>query len=101
MSCHLILIGWQRGTYRELWAGSALADPLRDFTAADLDGDGWQELVALEGRYADPVSVPAHALTAWEWNGFGFTLLARQSGAFREVSAVTASEGQPILLLQR
>ncbi|MBA4380751.1 MAG: hypothetical protein C0393_08785, partial [Anaerolinea sp.] len=26
-SCHLILIGWKRGVYRELWAGSALAEP--------------------------------------------------------------------------
>jgi hypothetical protein len=101
MSCHLILIGWQRGAYRELWAGSSLADPLRSFISADLDGDGWQELLALEGHYADPASAPARALTAWEWNGFGFTLLARQPGTFRDLSAVSLMDEHQILLLQR
>jgi hypothetical protein len=101
MSCHLILIGWQRSAFRELWAGSALADPLQTFTAADLDGDGNQELLALESRYDDPPSAPSQALTAWEWNGFGFTLLARQPGKFHDLDVIQHGSNDPILLFYR
>jgi hypothetical protein len=79
-SCYLILIGWQRGKYRELWAGSAMSSPLRSFSAIDVDGDGRQELVGFESDYTDPRDVPARAITYWEWNGFGFTLLIRLKG---------------------
>jgi hypothetical protein len=74
-SCHLILIGWHQQMYTELWAGSAMADPLTAFATADLDGDGREELAALESRYDG--SGPARFVTVWEWNGFGFTLVAR------------------------
>jgi hypothetical protein len=101
MSCHLILIGWQRGTYRELWAGSALADPLQSFLASDLDGDGRQELLALESRYTDPSAASARALTTWEWNGFGFTLLARQPGRYRDFFVVSQGTGSRLIILRR
>ena len=52
-SCHIILIGWRGSAYGELWAGSALAGPVRSFAAADLNGDGSQELLTLEGSYAE------------------------------------------------
>lgn len=85
-SCHLILIGADgRGGYRELWAGSALADPIVAFDAADLDGDGHQELVTLEGRYEDSAASPARAVKVWEWDGFGFTSTA---GIDRRVSRI-------------
>jgi hypothetical protein len=100
MSCHLILIGWQRGAMRELWAGSAMADPVQSFAVADLDGDGRQELLALESRYDDLPGAPSRALTAWEWNGFGFTLLARHPGMFRDIFVIQQDVDDPILLLQ-
>jgi hypothetical protein len=73
MSCHLILIGWEEEKYDELWAGSALIRPIEQLTAVDLDRDGWQELVALEGQY--DTRTPGGTLTAWRWRGFGFVLL--------------------------
>jgi hypothetical protein len=78
-SCHLILIGPDgSGGYRELWAGSALAEPIISFTAADLDRDGRQELLTLENRYTDdPARSPGRELKVWEWNGFGFTVSAQ------------------------
>ncbi len=98
-SCHLILIAWERDAFREVWAGSALVDPLLDFTAIDMDGDGEQELAALEGRY-DALPNAAHAVTLWEWNGFGFTLLARsQAGMFFQTYAAHGQNGQNVLLV--
>ncbi len=85
-SCHVILIGLKDGNFREAWAGSAMAEPLREIHAADLDGDGAQELAGLEYRY--DASEYESSLAVWEWNGFGFTLGDRISGPFSEIQVV-------------
>ncbi|NPV87618.1 MAG: hypothetical protein HPY45_16595 [Anaerolineae bacterium] len=100
LSCHLILIGWNGKRYGELWAGSALARPLRAFHAADLDSDGQQELVVLEGEYKDPALLPARTLAVWEWNGFGFSLLARHAGRFHHLAILPGAAGAVILVGQ-
>ena len=100
-SCQLILIGWKLGAYREAWAGSPLVDPLQQFAAVDLDGDGWQELSALEGRYNDIPSTPAWSLSVWKWNGFGFSLGERQEGSFAVMQPLQSPAGTNYLLVQR
>ncbi len=97
-SCHIILIGWIRGRYGELWAGSALADPVTAFAAADLNGDAAQELVTLEGRYAGAGSGPARALKVWEWNGFGFTIVSSVKGSFSSLALARQEEGRILIL---
>jgi hypothetical protein len=86
LSCHVILIGWTRGGYNELWAGSALIRPVSQLSAVDLDGDGWQELAALEGQYDQHQT--GGDLTVWRWNGFGFTLAAQEKGDFRQLQII-------------
>ncbi|MGA2502799.1 MAG: hypothetical protein ABSG01_01760 [Anaerolineales bacterium] len=98
-SCHMILIGWGSNGYHELWAGSAMADPIDSFAAADLDGDDSQELVALEGRYSDPRSAPALTLKVWDWNGFGFTVVSSVNGIFNKLTLVQAKNGQVLILV--
>jgi hypothetical protein len=98
-SCQLILIGWQKGGYRELWAGSALAEPVKAFATADLDGDGRQELVTLEGRYSDSRSAPARALKIWEWNGFGFSSVYGMAGRFTTLALARSRAGQTLILV--
>ncbi len=93
-SCQIILIGWRGSGYGELWAGSALAEPVRSFAVADLNGDKFQELVTLEGSYADPRSAPARALKVWEWNGFGFTVVSSMEGTFYKMALVQARDGR-------
>ena len=100
LSCHLILIGWDGGRYRELWAGSALAEPVLEFSVADLDSDGRQELLTLEGRYTDRPAQPASAFKVWEWNGFGFTVVDSLSGAFLHMQPVQSPSGQAQIILQ-
>ncbi len=105
-SCHIIMIGWIRGRYDELWAGSALADPVTAFAAADLDGDSLQELVTLEGRYAGSGlalssaegSSPARMLKVWEWNGFGFSIVSEVKGSFSGLTIVQEENGQFLIL---
>ncbi|MDO9130810.1 MAG: hypothetical protein Q7U34_13195 [Anaerolineales bacterium] len=64
-----------------------------------MDGDGWQELVTLEGVYADPPSAPAHWLKVWEWNGFGFTVVSSVSGAFRQLLIISSNGSSKQIIL--
>ncbi len=84
-SSHVILI--DPFSHRELWAGSALAIPIVQIAAGDVDGDGGAELIALEGAYATGRYGPARHVAVWRWNGFGFTLSWRSpAGRFVAVA---------------
>jgi hypothetical protein len=98
-SCHLILIGWQRSAFRERWAGSALAEPVQRFAVADLAGNGKPVLVALEAAYDESPSAPARRLKLWEWNGFGFSLIATLDGPFGQLALVRDANGRNLILL--
>jgi len=98
-SCHIILIGWMHGGYRELWAGSAMADPITSFAVADLNGNNTQELVALEARYTELRFAPARTLKVWEWNGFGFTVVFSMDGMFNNMVLTQAIDGRILILV--
>ncbi len=97
-SCHIILIGYSRGAYRELWAGSAFADPIISFAAADLDGDGVQELATLEESYTTHKSGRAHRLKIWRWNFFGFNAVSSIEGTFHQMALAISSEDRLFVL---
>jgi poly-gamma-glutamate synthesis protein (capsule biosynthesis protein) len=90
---HPFVYGWRRGAFRPVWAGSALADPIREFALADFKGDGHNELVVLEGSYADTNNAPANYATVWAWNGWGYELLFRSSQG--HYSSLDYPPGQP------
>lgn len=95
LSCHLILVGWDGEKYRELWAGSSLIDPVFSIRAADLDQDGKQELVSLEGKY-DNRNTTGN-LTVWDWSGFGFRLRDRLQGRFSDFGIVSVNQNVMIV----
>jgi len=82
MSCHIILIGWKDGRYKEIWAGSSMSQPALVIGVADLNQDGRVELITMEGTYNDKSIFPGKAFKLWEWNGFGFSLLSSLPGEF-------------------
>jgi hypothetical protein len=98
-SCQIILIGWRGTAYGELWAGSPMAEPVRSFAVADLRGDGLEQLVTLEGSYSDSRSAAARALKVWEWNGFGFTVVATLEGTFYKMALIQARNGRNLILV--
>ena len=98
LSCHIILIGWYRNSFRERWAGSSLAEPVNRFAVADLRGNGQQYLITLEGKYDDLPSVPSRNLMVWEWNGFGFSVVSKLPGSFRLMAIAQMQDGQMLIL---
>jgi hypothetical protein len=100
LSSHIVLLGWNKGKFRELWAGSAMVRPFLAFSVGDLNRDGNAELVGIEGNYATRRPVVGNILSVWEWNGFGFTRLARIDGTFRDVGVAHAGEDGYLILTQ-
>lgn len=84
-SCHVILIRWSKGSFNELWAGSALANPILSLVAADINGDGDQELVTVQGNYEQPAFFRSGPIAIWKWNGFGFDLVQTIAGSYRHM----------------
>ena len=99
LSCQIILIGWYQNAFRERWAGSALAEPVTQLAAADLNGDGRQQLITLESEYNAPAWEPARRLKVWDWNGFGFSLVFTLEGPFDRMQALRAPDGHTLLLV--
>ncbi len=89
-SCHLVLLDPRDG--REIWAGSALPAPLLALEVGDVDGDGRNEVVTLEGDYLTGRDGPAARVDVWSWNGFGFTLAHRSPlGIFHQLRLTDVS----------
>lgn len=75
---HLFIYRWRDGAWQRLWCSSPVAEPIIELGAADVDGDGSNELVVLEETYDAP-DAPPRRVSVWRWNGWGFTLLWHSS----------------------
>ncbi|HWT01613.1 MAG TPA: VCBS repeat-containing protein [Pyrinomonadaceae bacterium] len=64
----LFIYDWDGRRAAPKWLGSTLSRPFADFGFADTNGDGRDELYAVETRRDG-----RQALAAYSWNGFGFT----------------------------
>jgi hypothetical protein len=96
-SCHIILWGWGGTRFRELWAGSAMAEPVLAFFAADWNGDGRDELMTVESTY--DLTAQGTAVKLWEWNGFGFSLTDRWKTGIGRFVTLMDENGHPGVLL--
>ena len=87
------IVGYRGGRYDDLWGGSPVSDPILEVELADLDGDGHEELAAIEA------SDDARHLTVWRWHGWGFSLVWRSPpGEYRDLIVLPAEEDQPVRL---
>ncbi|HET91484.1 MAG TPA: VCBS repeat-containing protein [Chloroflexi bacterium] len=94
-SCHLILLDPRDG--REIWAGSALPVPILALAVGDVDGDGRNEVVILEGDYAAGRNGLASHVDVWRWNGFGFIMAWRSPEGLFSALRLTDVDGDGIL----
>jgi hypothetical protein len=84
------IVGYRAGAYRVLWGGSAVVDPILEVELGDVDGDGVQEMIALEEMAA------GRAVSVWRWHGWGFSLMWRSPpGRYQDLELVRERIGQP------
>lgn len=67
---HLFIFNLEEGKIRPVWQSSRLDRPNYRAALLDHNGDGQNELMALEGCYNDP---SLQKVTLWTWNGWGFS----------------------------
>jgi hypothetical protein len=67
---HPFLMGWRGGRYGIIWGGSASGMSIQDIAIGDLDGDGFQELITLEGG-STPEDAGQHVVI-WHWQSWLF-----------------------------
>jgi hypothetical protein len=96
-SCQIILIGWKRDRYDEIWAGSALAEPLQHFAVMETNTNHRQALIAFETTYDQHPSGSVDAVSIWNWNGFGFTLESRTKMDMRNYALGLNSRNQLVI----
>ncbi len=92
---HPFIVGYRRGTYRDLWGGSPVHAPLLEVELGDLDGDGLEELAAIEAS----TDGSTRCVTVWRWHGWGFSLVWRSApGKYRDLILLPADMDQPARL---
>lgn len=76
---HLFVYKLEGGAFKPVWCSSDLYRPILSFEVKDADGDGLNDLVALEGfykkvsgeRYTTDPEAKART-TVWQWDEWGF-----------------------------
>ncbi|HHT72030.1 MAG TPA: hypothetical protein GX016_10800 [Firmicutes bacterium] len=69
---HLFIFKLVGNMVKPLWQSSNLDRPNYEIWLGDVDGDGKNELVTLEGDYTD---CQHRQIGVWKWNGWGFSRL--------------------------
>lgn len=70
---HFFIYGFKEGEIRPVWCSSTIDDPIKEMTASDINGDGKDELIVLEGTYDQSQDALAKYVSIWSWNGWGFS----------------------------
>ena len=72
-------------------------DGRTDLAVGDVDGDGYNEVVTLEGSYAAGRHGPATHVDVWQWNDFGFTMEYRSPPGILHELGLTDGTGDGTL----
>lgn len=69
---HLFIFNLVNGSFKPVWQSSNLERFNYELALIDINNDGQNELLVLEGNYANPRE---KRVNVWQWNGWGFTCL--------------------------
>jgi len=65
---HFFIYKWQENKIKLFWGSSTLDAPIKEMTISDVNNDGKNELITLEGNYNNANNHYADYLTIWHWN---------------------------------
>lgn len=69
---HFFVYRFEDKKIKPVWHSSNLAVPNCEFLIEDIDADGQNELIVLEGRYRDDFKCEGEYLAVWQWQEWGF-----------------------------
>ena len=69
---HLFVMEYKNETFAQVWGSSNLSVPNCEFSFSDIDNDGKQELLVIEGEYTEDFSCIGKYRAIWKWNEWGF-----------------------------
>ncbi len=69
---HFFVLDLRNDQIKPVWQSSSLAVPNCEFLIADVNGDGQNELIVIEGRYDRLNECEGKHLAVWKWNQWGF-----------------------------
>lgn len=70
---HFFVLDFMNEAVKQVWGSSNLAEPNCDFQIADVDKDGKNDLVVIEGDYSQKLKCDGNYLAVWKWNDWGFS----------------------------
>jgi poly-gamma-glutamate synthesis protein (capsule biosynthesis protein) len=69
---HFFIFDFVGNTMKQVWGSSNLSEPNCEFQIADIDNDGKNDLVVIEGDYSHESKCYGNYVGVWKWNGWGF-----------------------------
>lgn len=69
---HFFVLSLINQEVKQVWGSSRLSNPNCEFKITDIDNDGENDLIVLEGSYEDEICQGKY-LAIWQWNGWGFS----------------------------
>jgi len=70
---HFFIYDFVNEKVKLIWGSSNLEVPNCEFGFTDIDKDGSNELIVIEGYYAQGIKCKGKYLAIWRWNGWGFS----------------------------
>ncbi len=70
---HFFVLDFVDGAIKQVWGSSNLSSPNCEFKIADIDDDGKNELVVIEGEYTNGKECEGKYVAVWKWNEWGFS----------------------------
>lgn len=70
---HFFVFDFVNGTMKPIWQSSNLDTPNCEFKVTDVDSDGKNDLVVIEGDYSQKPICTGNYVAVWKWNDWGFS----------------------------
>ena len=70
---HFFVLDFSGDAIKQVWGSSNLAEPNCEFKIADVDNDGKNDLVVIEGDYSQNLKCVGNYIAVWKWNDWGFS----------------------------
>lgn len=70
---HFFIFDFIDDAMKQIWGSSNLDEPNCEFQIADIDNDGKNDLIVIEGDYLQKPKCNGNYVAVWKWNDWGFS----------------------------